>query len=153
MRSRLRPHADVRPLLLSTLAVALSQPTACVGAAAAWFDPQHRRRAAQAYPPPDAPPMATPSLTTSATRTVAEALTYRALGECTGGGRPGTADGEDQVPPALAGRRAAHASAPSHAAPTPDGDGRCTTYVCATNDHWTGSACDWHSRAAPAGAP
>ncbi|NNN37753.1 hypothetical protein HLK59_47045, partial [Streptomyces sp. S3(2020)] len=77
-----------------------------------------RLRAAQAYPPPatmiphrhddvldeetpwEAPPDARTS-TASITRSVTEALTYRALVECTGCGRPGTAVGEDLCPACL----------------------------------------------------
>ncbi|WP_353693047.1 hypothetical protein [Streptomyces sp. RG80] len=76
-----------------------------------------RLRAAQAYPPPalaadhrhddvpDAPASWAPpdarTFTPSVTRSVTQALTYRALVECTGCGRPGTAPGEDLCPACL----------------------------------------------------
>ncbi|WP_031487315.1 hypothetical protein [Streptomyces bicolor] len=103
-----------------------------------------RLRSAQLYPPPvasvddtdpdEAARTAQPSTTSAADRTVDQALTYRALVECAGCGRPGTAPGEDLCPacldwplcrtcPGLTPRRA-----------HPDGDGRCATCTSALTD-------------------
>lgn len=106
-----------------------------------------RLRAAQAYPPPatltsphhpghvldDEPPahraIERPS-TAPAARTVAEALTYRALVECAGCGVPGTAPGEDLCPACLNWPLCSTCPGPTPRRAHPHGDGRCTT--CAT---------------------
>ncbi|MFE0725119.1 hypothetical protein ACFW23_29765 [Streptomyces rochei] len=107
-----------------------------------------RLRAAQAYPPPatltsphhhdgvlDDEPTATAatperSSTAPASRTVTEALTYRALVECAGCGVPGTAPGEDLCPACLDWPLCATCPGPTPRRAHPHGDGRCTT--CAT---------------------
>ena len=108
-----------------------------------------RLRAAQAYPPPataadhhDAPPWDQPlapatterSSTTSAARTVSEALTYRALVECAGCGVPGTAPGEDLCPACLGWPLCRTCPGPTPRRARPDGDGRCTTCASAFVD-------------------
>ncbi|MFD4953459.1 hypothetical protein [Streptomyces sp. NPDC058451] len=106
-----------------------------------------RLRAAQAYPPPatldsrhrrgdaleDEPqgwPSAERSSTTSAARTVTEALTYRALVECAGCGVPRTAPGDDLCPACLGWPPCRTCPGPTPRRAHPEGDGRCTT--CAT---------------------
>ncbi|TRO57070.1 hypothetical protein [Streptomyces sp. IB201691-2A2] len=114
-----------------------------------------RLRAAQAYPPPatavdhhDAPPWDQPlalvpierSSTTSAARTVREALTYRALVECAGCGVPGTAPGEDLCPACLGWPLCRTCPGPTPRRARPDGDGRCTTCASAFVDQSEGSS-------------
>lgn len=104
-----------------------------------------RLRAAQAYPPPDTfashhrgpPPKSEPPAwpvtslsSTSAARTVTEALSYRALVECAGCGVPGAAPGEDLCPTCLGWPPCRACPGPTPRRARPDGDGRCTT--CAT---------------------
>ncbi|MFI9730934.1 hypothetical protein [Streptomyces sp. NPDC052092] len=106
-----------------------------------------RLRAAQAYPPPaaltsphhpgdvldDEPPgrrVPEGPSTAPAARTVAEALTYRALVECAGCGVPGTAPGEDFCPACLNWPLCSTCPGPTPRRAHPHGDGRCTT--CAT---------------------
>ncbi|MEU9919468.1 hypothetical protein [Streptomyces sp. NPDC051001] len=105
-----------------------------------------RLRAAQAYPPPatvtrhddvlgdatpwEAPPAARTS-TASVARGVTEALTYRALVECTGCGRPGTAPGEDLCPACLDWPLCHTCPGPTPRRAHPDGDGRCRTCTSA----------------------
>ncbi|MFI9772598.1 hypothetical protein ACIHJG_38025 [Streptomyces sp. NPDC052415] len=94
-----------------------------------------RLKAAQAHPPPslaahhpDPPsPNAVWGSTSCAARTVREALTYRALAECTGCGHPTTAPGENLCPACLDWPpcRTCPGRTPRRA--RPDGDGRCTT--------------------------
>ncbi|MGX1487772.1 hypothetical protein [Streptomyces tendae] len=100
-----------------------------------------RLRAAQAYPPPataavrheTVPPderivAATgPRSTTAADRSVSDALTYRALVECTGCGVPATAPGEDLCPSCLGWPLCRTCPGPTRKRAHPDGDGRCTT--------------------------
>ncbi|WP_060903254.1 hypothetical protein [Streptomyces europaeiscabiei] len=108
-----------------------------------------RLRAAQAYPSPatvadhhdtpaweDPPPRST---TSSAARTVNEALTYRALVECAGCGVPGTAPGEDLCPACLGWPPCRTCPGPTPRRAHPDGDGRCTTCASAFIDHLEGS--------------
>ncbi|MFF7452539.1 MULTISPECIES: hypothetical protein [unclassified Streptomyces] len=108
-----------------------------------------RLRAAQAYPPPafaadhhdepawdDLPPPATNS---AAARTVSEALTYRALVECAGCGRPATAPGEDLCPACLGWPPCRTCPGPTPRRAHPDGDGRCTTCGSAGADPVEGS--------------
>ncbi|MFF4903212.1 hypothetical protein [Streptomyces sp. NPDC001068] len=103
-----------------------------------------RLRAAQAYPPPaggagrwDGPvrdDRTRPEQNTSAaSRSVGEALAWRALVECAGCGRPGTATGEDLCPACLGWPlcRTCPGPTPRHAHPR--GDGRCTTCTSAVN--------------------
>ncbi|WP_328504767.1 hypothetical protein OG828_49170 [Streptomyces sp. NBC_00457] len=103
-----------------------------------------RLRAAQAYPPPatvadhhdmpvwrDMPPR---SARSAAARTVSEALTYRALVECAGCGRPGTAPGEDLCPACLGWSPCRTCPGPTARRAHPDGDGRCTTCASALID-------------------
>ncbi|MCX4919883.1 hypothetical protein [Streptomyces sp. NBC_00687] len=101
-----------------------------------------RLRAAQAYPPPSTasdhdytpawpPPDAHEARgTATAARTVAEALTYRALTECAGCGVPATAPGEDLCPACLGWPLCRTCPGPTRRRAHPAGDGRCTT--CAT---------------------
>lgn len=101
-----------------------------------------RLRAAQAYPPPSTaadhdytPPWPPPDAheargTTTAARTVAEALTYRALTECAGCGVPATAPGEDLCPACLGWPLCRTCPGPTRRRAHPASDGRCTT--CAT---------------------
>ncbi|MGW2696649.1 hypothetical protein [Streptomyces sp. NPDC001296] len=105
-----------------------------------------RLRAAQAYPPPDtfashhrgaslkgeqpAWPVTSLSSTTSAARTVTEALTHRALAECAGCGAPHTAPGQGLCPACLGWPLCRTCPGPTPRRTRPDGDGRCTT--CAT---------------------
>jgi hypothetical protein len=100
-----------------------------------------RLRAAQAYPPPaavarlDAGELDEPfaaataqrSSAAAAGRTVSEALTYRALVECTGCGAPATAPGEDLCPACLGWPLCRTCPGPTRKRAHPDGDGRCTT--------------------------
>ncbi|MCX5357228.1 hypothetical protein OG864_00300 [Streptomyces sp. NBC_00124] len=96
-----------------------------------------RLRAAQAYPPPalaadhhdepvwdDPQPPATNS---AAARTVGDALTYRALVECTGCGVPATAPGEDLCPACLGWPPCRTCPGPTPRRAHPDSDGHCTT--------------------------
>ncbi|GAQ65437.1 hypothetical protein [Streptomyces scabiei] len=100
-----------------------------------------RLRAAQAYPPPaiaadhhdepawdDSPPRPSSS---SASRSVNEALTYRALVECAGCGVPGTAPGEDLCPTCLGWPLCRTCPGPTPRRAHPDGEGRCTTCTSA----------------------
>ncbi|MGW0719823.1 hypothetical protein ACWD3K_34480 [Streptomyces sp. NPDC002778] len=108
-----------------------------------------RLRAAQAYPAPatvadrhdtpaweDPPPRAT---TSSAARTVSEALTYRALAECAGCGVPGTAPGENLCPACLGWPPCRTCPGPTPRRAHPDDDGRCTTCASTSIDHLEGS--------------
>ncbi|MDW8478485.1 hypothetical protein R3L02_42835 [Streptomyces scabiei] len=102
-----------------------------------------RLRSAQLYPPPAArfddtdPGEASwttqPSTTSSsaAARTVDQALTYRALVECAGCGRPGTAPGEDLCPACLDWPLCHTCPGPTPRRAHPDGDGRCATCTSA----------------------
>jgi hypothetical protein len=101
-----------------------------------------RLRAARAYPPPtlaadhhDAPvrddPPPQPVTGSAAARTVSEALTYRALTECAGCGRPGIAPGEDLCPACLGWPLCRTCSGPTPRRAHPGGDGRCTTCASA----------------------
>ncbi|WP_280910195.1 hypothetical protein [Streptomyces sp. SAI-208] len=111
-----------------------------------------RLRSAQHYPPPavgvdDAAPgealwTAQPSITSSsAGRTVRQALTYRALVECAGCGRPGTAPGEDLCPTCLNWPLCRTCPGPTPRRAHPHGDGRCTTCTPAltVTDSWEAS--------------
>ncbi|WP_415940257.1 hypothetical protein [Streptomyces sp. 039-1] len=101
-----------------------------------------RLRAAQAYPPPStvsdhdyAPAWPPPDAheargSATAARTVAEALTYRALTECAGCGVPATAPGEDLCPACLGWPLCRTCPGPTRRRAHPASDGRCTT--CAT---------------------
>ncbi|MDQ0956077.1 hypothetical protein QFZ24_010086 [Streptomyces phaeochromogenes] len=114
-----------------------------------------RLRAAQAYPPPAtvadhrvpsrdepfAPSTAQLSSTaSSAARTVSEALTYRALVECAGCGKPGTALGEDLCPACLDWPLCRTCPGPTPRRAHPAGDGRCTTCSSLFIDHLEGSS-------------
>ncbi|MFD9441874.1 hypothetical protein ACFWBR_27490 [Streptomyces sp. NPDC060006] len=106
-----------------------------------------RLRTAQAYPPPatvadhrapspDDEPFApstteSSSTTASAARPVSAALTYRALVECAGCGRPGTAPGEDLCPACLDWPLCRTCPGPTPRRAHPDGDGRCATCTSA----------------------
>ncbi|WP_405562768.1 hypothetical protein OG418_00460 [Streptomyces phaeochromogenes] len=115
-----------------------------------------RLRAAQAYPPPatlddrhhrgdvmEDEPQGWPSTerpsTASAARTVSAALTYRALVECAGCGRPGTALGEDLCPACLGWPLCRTCPGPTPRRAHPEGDGRCTTCVTASTNLLEGS--------------
>ncbi|MFF1517035.1 hypothetical protein [Streptomyces sp. NPDC058305] len=101
-----------------------------------------RLREAQAYPPPSTvsdhdytpawpPPDAYEAREAgAAARTVAEALTYRALTECVGCGVPATAPGEDLCPACLGWPLCRTCPGPTRRRAHPASDGRCTT--CAT---------------------
>lgn len=97
-----------------------------------------RIRAAYALPPPlnwtppaeqfsqpatDRPP--------HSPRTVGEALTYRALTECAGCGRPGRAAGQDLCPACLDWPLCRTCPGPTRRRAHPDGDGRCATCASA----------------------
>ncbi|SNX88682.1 hypothetical protein SAMN06272735_9173 [Streptomyces sp. TLI_55] len=112
-----------------------------------------RLQAAQAYPPPHTvtshhtpgeagqePQGVARACTPSAARTVTEALTYRALVECTGCGRPGTADGEDLCPTCLGWPPCATCPGPTPRRAHPDSDGRCTTCASATTPQLEGAS-------------
>jgi hypothetical protein len=100
-----------------------------------------RLRSAQLYPPPVAcvddvdqaeTSWAThPSTTSAAARTVDQAITYRALVECAGCGRPGTAPGEDLCPACLDWPLCRTCPGPTPRRAHPDGDGRCATCTSA----------------------
>ncbi|MEU6284917.1 hypothetical protein [Streptomyces sp. NPDC047028] len=109
-----------------------------------------RLRAAQAYPPPatttttaagggqDDPffqePLTLPARRSSAApaaRTVSEALTYRALVECAGCGKPGTAPAEDLCPACLDWPLCHTCPGPTPRRAHPNGDGRCTICTAA----------------------
>jgi hypothetical protein len=103
-----------------------------------------RLRSAQLYPPPvasvdDVDPgeaawTTQPSTTSSAAaRTVDQALTYRALVECAGCGRPGTAPGEDLCPACLDWPLCRTCPGPTPRRAHPDGDGRCVSCTSALN--------------------
>ena len=112
-----------------------------------------RLRAAQAYPPPAlaadhhapgpnepfAPSAPDASWTASTARTVAEALTYRALVECAGCGVPATVPGEDCCPACLGWPRCRTCPGPTPRRAHPDGEGRCTTCATASMDPREGS--------------
>ncbi|WP_331732593.1 hypothetical protein [Streptomyces sp. NBC_00989] len=99
-----------------------------------------RLRAAQTYPPPataaghhgeparDAPPPR--AAVPAAASTVSGARTQRALVECAGCGRPGTAPGEDLCPACLGWPLCRTCPGPTPRRARPDGDGRCAT--CST---------------------
>ncbi|MGW0210466.1 hypothetical protein ACWDZ8_33380 [Streptomyces sp. NPDC003233] len=107
-----------------------------------------RLRAAQAYPPPataagwhDGPslqepfaPSARRSSAAQAAGTVSEALTYRALVECAGCGRPGAAPGEDLCPACLGWPPCHTCPGPTPRRAHPGGDGRCATCTAALTD-------------------
>ncbi|MDQ0605765.1 hypothetical protein QF037_010198 [Streptomyces canus] len=108
-----------------------------------------RLRAAQAYPPPalaadhhdepvwdDPQP---PAASSAAARTVGEALTYRALVECTGCGVPATAPGEDLCPTCLGWPPCRTCPGPTPRRAHPDSDGRCTTCGSVAADPMEGS--------------
>ncbi|MFD3381313.1 MULTISPECIES: hypothetical protein [unclassified Streptomyces] len=106
-----------------------------------------RLRAAQAYPPPTTvadhrarspdderfalSTTESSSATASAARTVSVALAYRALVECAGCGRPGTAPGEDLCPACLDWPLCRTCPGPTPRRAHPDGDGRCATCTSA----------------------
>ncbi|WP_405654155.1 hypothetical protein [Streptomyces sp. NBC_00019] len=105
-----------------------------------------RLRAAQAYPPPatvtphrhddvldeEAPwALAAARTSTASVRSVTEVLAYRALVECTGCGRPGTAPGEDLCPTCLDWPLCHTCPGPTPRRAHPDGDGRCRTCTSA----------------------
>ncbi|KMS74256.1 hypothetical protein ACM01_15220 [Streptomyces viridochromogenes] len=103
-----------------------------------------RLRSAQLYPPPaacvdDADPgeaawTAQPSANSAAARTVDQALTYRALVECAGCGRPGTAPGEDLCPACLDWPLCRTCPGPTPRRAHPGGDGRCATCTSSLTD-------------------
>ncbi|MER5604171.1 hypothetical protein [Streptomyces sp. NPDC002265] len=107
-----------------------------------------RLRAAQAYPPPvtavarqDAAPLDEPladatskQSSTVAAGSVTQALTYRALTECTDCGVPATAPGEDLCPACLGWPLCRTCPGPTRRRAHPDGDGRCTTCAGALAD-------------------
>ncbi|MFF8932280.1 hypothetical protein ACF1AO_34010 [Streptomyces longwoodensis] len=96
-----------------------------------------RLRSAQLYPPPLAgaddinpgedPGTTQTSTTPAAARTVDQALTYRALVECAGCGRPGTAPGENLCPACLDWPLCRTCPGPTPRRAHPKGDGRCAT--------------------------
>ncbi|WP_406834838.1 hypothetical protein ACICHK_00230 [Streptomyces sp. AHU1] len=93
-----------------------------------------RIRAAAALPPPSAWTATAPTLgqldTDQAShqpRTVSQALTFRALTECAGCGRPGRADGQDLCPACLDWPLCRTCPGPTRRRAHPDGDGRCAT--------------------------
>jgi hypothetical protein len=96
-----------------------------------------RLRSAQLYPPPaasadDVDPGEAPWTTQpAAARTVDEAITYRALVECAGCGRPGTAPGEDLCPACLDWPLCRTCPGPTPRRAHPDTDGRCATCTSA----------------------
>ncbi|MFG2463287.1 hypothetical protein ACGFWE_40410 [Streptomyces sp. NPDC048523] len=96
-----------------------------------------RLRSAQLYPPPaasadDVDPGEAPWTTQpAAARTVDEAITYRALVECAGCGRPGTAPGEDLCPACLDWPLCRTCPGPTPRRAHPDADGRCATCTSA----------------------
>ncbi|MDG9709747.1 hypothetical protein [Streptomyces sp. DH10] len=100
-----------------------------------------RLRSAQLYPPPvacvddvdqgEASWATHPSTTSAAARTVDQAITYRALVECAGCGRPGTAPGEDLCPACLDWPLCRTCPGPTPRRAHPDGDGRCATCTSA----------------------
>ncbi|MFF9705378.1 hypothetical protein ACF1FE_30030 [Streptomyces griseofuscus] len=104
-----------------------------------------RLRTAQTYPPPalaaahrdghTPPPQPT---TTAATRTVSEALAYRALVECTGCGVPRTAPGEDLCPACLHWPLCRTCPGPTPRRARPNSDGRCTTCASVLIDELEG---------------
>ncbi|MDT7847480.1 hypothetical protein [Streptomyces justiciae] len=97
-----------------------------------------RLRSAQLYPPPAAgthdisPARCTqPGTASAADRTVEEAITYRALVECAGCGRPGTALGEDLCAACLNWPLCRTCPGPTPRRAHPDSDGCCTTCTTA----------------------
>ncbi|MFE4581941.1 hypothetical protein [Streptomyces chartreusis] len=110
-----------------------------------------RLRAAQAYPPPApaavhpnefVPDDSTPSpraRATGTTRTVAQAIAYRAFTECAGCGVPGTAPGEDLCPACLGWPACRTCPGPTPRRAHPDGDGCCTTCASTFIDQLEGS--------------
>ncbi|MDH6222881.1 hypothetical protein [Streptomyces pseudovenezuelae] len=112
-----------------------------------------RLRAAQAYPPPataadhheaspDGPFVSTAgsSSTAATARSVSAALTYRALVECAGCGRPGTAPGEDLCPACLHWPPCRTCPGPTPRRAQPGGDGRCTTCASTFTNRLEGSS-------------
>jgi hypothetical protein len=96
-----------------------------------------RLRSAQLYPPPaasadDVDPGEAPWTTQpAAARTVDQAITYRALVECAGCGRPGIAPGEDLCPACLDWPLCRTCPGPTPRRAHPDADGRCATCTSA----------------------
>ncbi|MGW1067424.1 hypothetical protein ACWD4F_23255 [Streptomyces aureus] len=93
-----------------------------------------RLRSASALPPPPDWPTSTPAPGQPDTgqashrpRTVSQALTYRAMTECAGCGRPGRADGHDLCPACLDWPTCRTCPGPTRRRAHPDGDGRCET--------------------------
>ena len=97
-----------------------------------------RLRSAQLYPPPATATDSTgrqeatawtgqSSTPSAADRTVEEAITYRALVECSGCGRPGTAPGEDLCPACLNWPPCQTCPGPTPRRAHPDGDACCST--------------------------
>ncbi|WP_318217357.1 helix-turn-helix domain-containing protein [Streptomyces sp. SCL15-6] len=82
----------------------------------------------------------TQSSTSAAARTVDEALTYRALVECTGCGLPGTVRGQDLCPACLGWPTCRTCPGPTPRRAHPDGDGRCTTCASTFIDCLEGSS-------------
>ncbi|MFI8169786.1 hypothetical protein ACIGAN_25995 [Streptomyces sp. NPDC085931] len=104
-----------------------------------------RLRTAQAYPPPAtvtehhttpaSDPVGAHSTTSSAARTVSEALAYRALVECAGCGVPGTAPGENLCPACLNWPPCRTCPGPTPRRAHPHSDGRCTTCASTPTHH------------------
>ncbi|MFE5847188.1 hypothetical protein ACFQ7N_36770 [Streptomyces niveus] len=93
-----------------------------------------RLRAAEAaIPPSHAAELPAPKAPVG--RPVAEAVAYRALVECTGCGKPGTAPGEDLCPACLQWPECTSCTGPTPRRAHPAADGRCT--VCATEGRTT----------------
>lgn len=105
-----------------------------------------RLRSAQLYPPPVTAAATAadstgrqeavawtvqPHAPAAADRTVEEAITYRALVECSGCGRPGTAPGEDLCPACLNWPPCRTCPGPTPRRAHPDGDGCCSTCTTA----------------------
>ncbi|MFD6923705.1 hypothetical protein ACFV99_26330 [Streptomyces sp. NPDC059944] len=97
-----------------------------------------RIRAASALPPPAAWTASAPTpgqpdtdLASRQPRTVSQALTYRALTECAGCGRPGKADGQDLCPACLDWPLCRTCPGPTRRRAHPAGDGRCATCASA----------------------
>jgi hypothetical protein len=110
-----------------------------------------RLRTAQAYPPPASLRNGRPAQdlplepgnekhATTASRTVTEALTYRALTECAGCGAPGIVPGEDLCPACLGWPPCQTCVGPTPRRAHPDGDGRCSACTTALSYPTEGSA-------------